>query len=413
MSAAPLLIVWPEYPPAVGGMQVHGFEFARFLRDARYPFVLITRAPATGAQAAEAAAFDAAVGIEPARILPRADFSGALATLARLARAVRPQAVYSSQIAYAPAFDGVARVVCRSAGNDVLRPWVGPYDVSDRSISASEGVTRVQANREWIRTAADACAGVLCNSEWTASRLRLLLSAPVTVVRGGVDVRHFRPVRRERLRSVLPWARDHMLAVIAARHVLKKGIDVALDAMALVGDGIKLIVAGSGPETAALVARHRRLGLKDRVRFIGPADRDALACLLAMADVMLVPSRSVYDPRKFGTDHETMCRVACEAAACGTPVIASSCGGLPEIVKDGQTGFLVAPDDAAALARTILRLAGDTPLRESLSARARQWAVDELSFERVNQATLAALCDPPRPAGRATRDASCHPVIGA
>ena len=394
MIAAPLLVVWPEYPPAVGGMQVHGFEFAKFLRDGGVPFTLLTRIPATAREAQEAARFDALARIPARRILPPHDFSEALRTLTRVAREVRPHAVYSSQIAFAPAFKGMARVICRSAGNDVLRPWVGPCDVSRRvmaSVSDAEGWARVRANAEWIRQAAESCEHVLCNSEWTAAQLRGRLAVSATVVHGGVDVRRFRPVPRERFRAHLPLARGRLLAVIAARHVLKKGIDVALEAVASLDDRVRLIIAGRGPETSRLLGQQRRLGLLERVRFAGPIDHATLPWLLGMADVVLAPSRSIYDPRRFGIDHETMCRVACEAAACGTPVIGSDCGGIPEIVRHGETGLLAHPGDARDLAAKIDRLAADAEGRASLSARARQWAVDELSFDKVNRITLACL----------------------
>lgn len=398
MSATPLLIVWPEYPPAVGGMQVHGFEFARFLREAAIPFVLVTRRPATPERARDAALFDSASGIPAQRILPPDDFADALQTLRRLARSLRPRAVFSSQVAYAPAFEGIARVVCRSAGNDILRPWIGPCDVSHRamrSIPEAQRAARVRANVEWVRRASAACDAVLCNSDWTAARVRQMLNATVTVVRGGVDVRRFRPLPRDRFRVHLPWTRDCALAVIAGRHVLKKGIDVALDAMAMLGPDVKLMIAGSGPETGTLWAQRNRLDLADRVRFVGPVEHATLPWLLAMADVVLTPSRSVYDPRRFATDHETMCRVACEAAACGTPVVASNSGGLPEVVRHGETGLLVEAGDPAALAAGIRAIAADATLRTALSRQAREWAVSDLSFDKVNRITLAHIDTPP------------------
>jgi phosphatidyl-myo-inositol dimannoside synthase len=390
----PLLIVWPEYPPAIGGIQVHGFEFARFLRAQAIPFVLITRAPASPESACEAAKFDAQAGISPLRVLPRTDFSSALHLLADCVTNLRPVAMFSSQIAYAPAVAGRLRVVCRSAGNDVLRPWVGPAVVSFAELHRLPEVEqreRLQANTEWVRHAAAACDEVVCNSQWTASQLRRLLDVPTTVIRGGVDTEHFKPLDRGRLRAYLSWAGSSLLVVLAARHVLKKGIDVALTAFARLDRDAKLVIAGRGPETPRLMKITRLLGITERVRFVGPMPHQAMPWLLGIADVVLAPSQSVYDGRRFGIDHETMCRVACESAACGTPVVASNCGGIPEIVLDGRTGLLVRPGDPDELASAIRQLIDAPDLRLRMSAVAREWAVSGLSFDQVNRATLSRI----------------------
>lgn len=173
--------------------------------------------------------------------------------------------------------------------------------------------------------------------------------------------------------------------------MLKKGIDVAVRAMALLDADARLVIAGRGPETPTLVRLARELGLGDRVSFAGPIAHDALPWLLAMADLVLVPSRSVYDPRRFAVDHETMGRIVCEAAACGTPVVASRCGGIPEVVRDGHTGLLVepgSPDDLAGAVRSIL---DDTVRRDAMGLASRRWAAEALSFDRVNVATLDRL----------------------
>jgi len=390
----PLLVVWPEYPPAIGGIQVHGLEFVRFLQSRAVPFVLLTRVPQSAAMAREAAEFDAQAGIAPRRILPRGDFGKALDLLRELTRALRPAAVFSSQIAYAPAFGDGCRVVCRSAGNDVLRPWVGPCDVSYaemRDLSEAQQQQRLAANAEWLRRAATACDEVVCNSQWTAEWLRSLLGVPTVVITGGVDTKRFKPLNRERFRAHMPGLGRGALVVVAARHVLKKGIDVALSAFARLDREARLVIGGRGPETPRLMAMVKDLGIARRVRFIGPVAHRAMPWLLGTADVVLTPSRTVYDERRYGFDHETMGRVACEAAACGTPVVASRCGGIPEVVRNGETGLLVEPENPEELAAAVQRLIDDPPLRQRIGAAAHQWALETLSFESVNQATLSRL----------------------
>jgi glycosyltransferase involved in cell wall biosynthesis len=143
-------------------------------------------------------------------------------------------------------------------------------------------------------------------------------------------------------------------ALLVARLAPEKGVDVAIDACRAAG--IPLVIAGEGPERAALEAHAaRERGVSGAtVRFAGHVDDSELAELRAGASIALVPSRSA----------ETFGLAAAEAMAVGLPVVASRVGALEELVdEDG----LVPPGDAVALADAIARLAGDR------AAGARGW----------------------------------------
>ena len=137
-----------------------------------------------------------------------------------------------------------------------------------------------------------------------------------------------------------------------ARH---KGVHVLLDAVA--GDPrIRVAFAGAGPDEAVLRERARPLG--DRVEFLGPLDTEDLPAFYRSVDVLAVPS--IATPgwvEQFG-------RVAVEAMACGTPVVASETGALPDVV--GGAGLLVAPDDPEALRAALVTLGTDPALRDRL-----------------------------------------------
>jgi glycosyltransferase involved in cell wall biosynthesis len=190
---------------------------------------------------------------------------------------------------------------------------------------------------------------------------------------------------RERLRELgapLEWERVHVLAppvraldalpsppagvaselpsyaLVVSRLAPEKGIDVAIDAC--LAAGIALVVAGDGPERAALEARAAGMrGIAGAtVRFAGRVDDGELAELRERASIALVPSRSA----------ETFGLAAAEAMAVGLPVAASRIGALEDLVdEDG----LVPPGDAVALARAIERLAGDRAAGERGRQRAR------------------------------------------
>jgi glycosyltransferase involved in cell wall biosynthesis len=122
-----------------------------------------------------------------------------------------------------------------------------------------------------------------------------------------------------------------------------------------------------------LERRAHELGIADRVHFLGPLANADLPRYHAVSDAFVIPS----------TDHETFCIAACEAMACARPVIAARTGGLPEVVRDGETGYLVPPSDAQALAERIGMLLDDAALRQRLGANGRAWTLEMFTWEKV------------------------------
>ncbi len=148
-------------------------------------------------------------------------------------------------------------------------------------------------------------------------------------------------------------------ALVVARLSAEKGVDVAIDACRAAG--MPLVVAGDGPERAALT---RQAGDAD-VRFAGHVDDRALSQLRAGAAIALAPSRS----------GETFGLAVAEAMAAGLPVAASRVGAIPELVEEDA---LVAPGDARALADAIARLAGDRAAGERGRERVRALCAPEV-----------------------------------
>jgi len=164
-----------------------------------------------------------------------------------------------------------------------------------------------------------------------------------------------------------------------------KGIDVLLRAIAQLSDA-SLVVIGDGECRAALARQAAELGIGSRVRFAGRVDMDergeaALAAAYANADVLCLPS----------TDRaESFGLVLLEAMRARLPVVASAIpgSGVTFVVRDGETGVLVAPGDAAALAGALRQLAGDAALRERLGkAGAQRWR-DEFTLDQAAQRVI-------------------------
>ncbi|MDT4987529.1 MAG: hypothetical protein QOI74_1623 [Micromonosporaceae bacterium] len=159
--------------------------------------------------------------------------------------------------------------------------------------------------------------------------------------------------------------RPRLLFVGRLEHV--KGVQVLLAALPAVlarHPDTVLTVCGSGPLEAALRERVDRLGLTSSVEFVGWLPHHQLAGRLADADVVVVPSLA---PEAFGL-------TCLEAMAAGTPVVASAVGGLPDLVRPGVTGELVAPGDPAALAGAVDGLLADEVRRRRLGRAGRRRA---------------------------------------
>jgi len=229
----------------------------------------------------------------------------------------------------------------------------------------------------------------------------------VEVVPLGVDLARFSPGRATTSAADPPADRPVRVAY-AGRLTRQKGVDVLLRAVAD-DPRLHLRVAGAGPEEAAL--RELARAADGRVAFLGPLDADALVDLYRDADVLALPSVEVPGlSEQFG-------RVAVEAMACGTPVVATRTGSVPDVV--GGAGIVVPPGDPVALRTALVRVGTDDALaarlREAGAARARECSWDEVAaryVELYETATARGRRGPAGPAVDATdpTDALADPV---
>ena len=234
----------------------------------------------------------------------------------------------------------------------------------------------------------------------TATGLRLAEAAaryapagkPVTVVPYGVDLREFRPHHPARggqtaagLGGPASGGREERSEVVVgavARLSKEKGLRYLLDAFALVAGHrpqVRLVLAGEGPERRRLERLAARLGLGERVRFLGEVPHEQVPEVLQQLDIFAMPS--TYEG--FGV-------AALEAEAMELPVVASSVHGIPDVVVDGETGLLVPPRDRQALASALDRLVADSDLRRRLGQAGRAFVAEHYSWEE-NTAQMEAL----------------------
>jgi glycosyltransferase involved in cell wall biosynthesis len=191
----------------------------------------------------------------------------------------------------------------------------------------------------------------------------------ITVVRNAVDVERFERPPSADLRAELSGGRDLPIVLTCARLGDQKGHPVLFRAAAEVPEAT-FVLAGDGPLRGELEAEAARLGLGERVVFLGR--RTDIPDLLAACDVFALPS--LFE----GTSLAVL-----EAMAAGRAVVSSSIGGTDELIEDGVSGLLVPPGDAAALGGAIQRLLGDAELRASMAARARRRAHTEFTRQEM------------------------------
>jgi starch synthase len=190
----------------------------------------------------------------------------------------------------------------------------------------------------------------------------------IRVIPNGVDLKEFAEMGTRR-------DRDGLIALFVGRVDLdQKGLDVLIRAMAKLPRNslLRLRIVGEDWGGAELLRQLAlRLGVANRVTFVGKLSRLDLISEFAQADFLVLPSR--FEP--FGI-------VVLEAMASGLSVIASRVGGIPEIIAEGKTGLLVEPEDPGALAGSMQLLSEDDTLRLSMGRAARE-RVKEYAWDAI------------------------------
>lgn len=179
-----------------------------------------------------------------------------------------------------------------------------------------------------------------------------------TTILHGVDVDKFTP-------NVSPHSAvnpDQLTLLTVSRLAPEKGIELAIKGIAEISNhNPELLIAGTGRHEERLRGLADDLDVSDQVRFLGYVPDDELPSLYATADIFTLTSR-----------HEGFGLVLLEAMACGTPVVATDVGGIPSVVQDEETGYLI-PREERAFAECVGQLA-DAELRDQMGANARSYA---------------------------------------
>jgi colanic acid/amylovoran biosynthesis glycosyltransferase len=243
----------------------------------------------------------------------------------------------------------------------------------------------IHVERRMLREKIDAASFAVMISEY--NRKLVLAECPGTdarklhVLHCGADTDLFAP---------RPGSRngEGMSIVCLGSFIEVKGHRYLIEACRLLrerGVEVRCHLVGDGPGRRDLVERIAAAGLDREVVLHGPLPRPDVARLLSGADVIVQPSVPTRRGSREGIPVSLM-----EGMACGLPAVASRISGIPELIDDGQNGFLVPPGDAAALAEVLGQLAGDPELRSRMGRSAREKVIASFDLSR-NAARLATM----------------------
>jgi len=236
---------------------------------------------------------------------------------------------------------------------DIFHESVEAADLEAKLRDAAAAVTVSEYNADYLRT------------RFPASTHRLL------TVRNGLrldDFHYLPPVRREPVVSAV------------GRLVEKKGFGVLLEALALLhrtGRPVRAVLAGAGPLERVLREQVTLLGLGDLVDMPGPLPQHEVRALVARSAVLAAPCITGSDGNVDGLP-----TVLIEAMALGTPVVATPVTGIPELVRDGQTGLMVSERDPFELAAALARVLDDNELAMRLARQARLLVEEDYDSRR-------------------------------
>jgi glycosyltransferase involved in cell wall biosynthesis len=262
---------------------------------------------------------------------------------------------------------GIPVVQTFHALGTVKRRWQGSADTSP--------APRIRVETAVARSA----AGVIATCADEVAELEALGVDPrrVSVVPCGVDTDSFTPDGPAAPRTDLPRL------LVIGRLVARKGLGDVLAALARLPDAELVVVGGPGADELAADASAGRvleqaaaLGVRDRVRLVGRADRSEVTAWIRSADVVVCAPW--YEP--FGI-------VPLEAMACGVPVVGTAVGGLIDTVVHGRTGLLVPPRSPEQLAAALADLLADPPRRSRMGAAGRSRVVGAYDWREVARKT--------------------------
>lgn len=216
---------------------------------------------------------------------------------------------------------------------------------------------------------------IIAVSQDLANRIvQMGINKDITVLRNAVDINRFKPSKNMEFRHNNKIYDNDILILFIGHLETFKGIFELLYSfhrIKLDHKNIKLMVVGEGHEEEKVRNIVSKYKLDNFVIFAGKVSPETIQNYYQMADIFTLPSYT-----------EGLPLVVIEAMACGLPVVVSTVGGIPELVKDDVNGFLVPPKDKASLTKKLKKLVDDIDLREKFGRKALETVDDEFNIDK-------------------------------
>ena len=352
------VLFWSElFWPHIGGIEVFGAQLIRTLKSYGYQFAVITsqRDPTLPRE-----------GEYQGTPIFRLPFENALRGRDMNAFLEVRRQVSALKRCFEPAVIHINGVIPSSL-------------VHLQTIASYPSAVLVTLHQELFTKANDGSASLtgqlLRSADWingvsTASLTQACQLVPEIVSRSSVIFNGFQACRVAP--AVLPFAPPRLLCL--GRLARQKGFDVAIRAMRSIKDhfaDVRLVVVGDGPERAQLEQQIAELGMSKQVELVGWVTPEEIPAVINTSTMVLMPSRI-----------EGLPLVALQAAMMERPIVATRVGGLPEIIVDQQTGFLVEPEDSDGLAQAVVHLLDHPDVAAQIGRAARRRVAEIFSWDR-------------------------------
>lgn len=273
------------------------------------------------------------------------------------------------------------RLILRSGGNDVIQAQID-----------GQGASLAERQKFVVDTINNTVSCLIVNSNYSFERSVGLGidSKKMVVVRGGVDIAKFHkgtPLDHCWLRRKLSLPQSIPIILVVCRLMAFKGVEDVVGALKLVpvSTPFHCVVVGDGPQRDLLAAHITREGLADRITLCPAVSHAEVSHYFLGSDIYCL-APIYYQQKVAGGTYihtETMGRSFCEAAAAGLPAVGTNVGGVPEIVRDGITGFLSPERSPNLIAENLSTLLLNDSLRETMGAHARSLSKQEYSWGAV------------------------------
>ncbi len=356
-----IIMVSNEFPPSIGGVQTHVYELSRAMVRLGHEVTVITRL--SDKSLPKHKAMD---GVNVIRV-----------------------GLSNNHMLYDFKLHRMLKTMISKEGFEAvhihgMRPLKAcknlkvPVVFTNHTSSFLKRVTKGQAVLEKMRKQLVIAEQVFAPSDELVEATRKTgYAGPTHFISNGVDVNRFFPVETN-LKSDLGIPKDAFVAVLARRLVEKNGVLYFAKAIVQANrPDLHVIVAGDGADRSLFEQIIREGNCSDRVHFLGGVDNQKMPEIFSAGDVSILPSLM-----------EATSIAGLEAMACGLPLIGTNVGGIPVIIKDGETGVLVEPRSPEQLAEALNKLCEDREYAKRLGERSLERVRKDFSWDVIADITV-------------------------